>query len=183
MYMHRRSAEQGGRALVYRVCLLEDAKLRHRLSNKNIRFQPFLSQPFRSRFFHSRFAAVSFSAVFSRLLDRINVPLSKTNERGIPELNVRYALRRRWRSLRENGTFFEFSLCLSRACLGKMLIFVYKWLKKCRFLTSMVWFEQLQPRPELVAVHPLIIRLARADTVHLQLMPRRLQHTKRKKKF
>ena len=48
---------------------------------------------------------------------------------------------------------------------------------------SMVWLEQLQPRPELVAVHPLIIRLARADTVHLQLMPRRLQHTKRKKKF
>ena len=48
---------------------------------------------------------------------------------------------------------------------------------------SMVWLEQLQPRPELVAVHPLIVRLARADTVHLQLMPRRLQHTKRKKKF
>jgi hypothetical protein len=37
--------------------------------------------------------------------------------------------------LRENGTFFEFSLCSSRACLGKMLIFIYKWLKKCRFLT------------------------------------------------
>ena len=36
----------------------------------------------------------------------------------------------------ENGTFFEFSLWLSRACLGKMLIFRYKWLKKCRFLTA-----------------------------------------------
>jgi hypothetical protein len=35
--------------------------------------------------------------------------------------------------LRENGTFLEFSLCSSRACLGKMLIFIYKWLKKCRF--------------------------------------------------
>jgi hypothetical protein len=31
--------------------------------------------------------------------------------------------------------FFEFFLCLSRACLGKMLIFIYKWLKKCRFRT------------------------------------------------
>jgi hypothetical protein len=34
----------------------------------------------------------------------------------------------------ENGTFFEFSLCLSRACLGKMLIFIYKWLKSAVFL-------------------------------------------------
>jgi hypothetical protein len=36
----------------------------------------------------------------------------------------------------ENGTFFEFSLCLSRACLGKMMIFIYKWRKKCRFLAD-----------------------------------------------
>jgi hypothetical protein len=27
-------------------------------------------------------------------------------------------------------SFFEFSLCLSRACLGKMIVFIYKWLKK-----------------------------------------------------
>jgi hypothetical protein len=27
-------------------------------------------------------------------------------------------------------TFFEFSLCLSRACLGKTMHFIYKWLKK-----------------------------------------------------
>jgi hypothetical protein len=26
--------------------------------------------------------------------------------------------------------FFEFSLCLSRACLGKKMNFIYKWLKK-----------------------------------------------------
>ena len=32
--------------------------------------------------------------------------------------------------------FFEFSLCLSRACLGKnMTIYIHKWLKKPRFLT------------------------------------------------
>ena len=30
--------------------------------------------------------------------------------------------------------FFEFSLCLSRACLGKMIVFIYKWLKMA-FLT------------------------------------------------
>eukprot|EP01046_Picozoa_sp_COSAG06_P037656 COSAG06_NODE_4273_length_4410_cov_5.289754_7_plen_54_part_00 len=39
-------------------------------------------------------------------------------------------------TLRENGTFFEFSLCLSRACLGKIMHFIYKWLKKCRFLAE-----------------------------------------------
>jgi hypothetical protein len=32
--------------------------------------------------------------------------------------------------LRQNGLFLEFSLCLSRACLGKIIIFIYKWLKK-----------------------------------------------------
>ena len=26
--------------------------------------------------------------------------------------------------------FFEFALCLSRACLGKIIVFTYKWLKK-----------------------------------------------------
>ena len=29
--------------------------------------------------------------------------------------------------------FFEFSLCLSRACLGKIMHFIYKWLKNGRF--------------------------------------------------
>eukprot|EP01046_Picozoa_sp_COSAG06_P008093 COSAG06_NODE_405_length_16132_cov_9.166532_21_plen_104_part_01 len=27
----------------------------------------------------------------------------------------------------------EFSLCLSRVCLGKMIVFIYKWLNKWRF--------------------------------------------------
>ena len=30
--------------------------------------------------------------------------------------------------LSENGLFFEFSLWLSRACLGKKIVFMYKWL-------------------------------------------------------
>eukprot|EP01044_Picomonas_judraskeda_P034032 COSAG03_NODE_13918_length_484_cov_0.664935_2_plen_102_part_01 len=32
-----------------------------------------------------------------------------------------------------NASFFEFSLCLSRACLGKMIIFISRWRKKWRF--------------------------------------------------
>jgi hypothetical protein len=28
---------------------------------------------------------------------------------------------------------FEFSLCLSRACLGKMFVFIFKWLKHAVF--------------------------------------------------
>ena len=35
--------------------------------------------------------------------------------------------------LRKTPLFFEFSLCLSRACLGKMMIYIYKWRKKWRF--------------------------------------------------
>jgi hypothetical protein len=31
------------------------------------------------------------------------------------------------------ASFFEFSLYLSRACLGKMIVFMYKWLKKAVF--------------------------------------------------
>jgi hypothetical protein len=30
----------------------------------------------------------------------------------------------------EKRAYLEFSLCLSRACLGKKMIFMYKWLKK-----------------------------------------------------
>jgi len=33
----------------------------------------------------------------------------------------------------KNGIFFEFSLCLSRACLGKMIVFIYKWLENAFF--------------------------------------------------
>jgi hypothetical protein len=41
-----------------------------------------------------------------------------------------------------NGIFFEFSLCLSRACLGKMFVFMYKWLKNAVFRRP-----SLQPQP------------------------------------
>ena len=41
-----------------------------------------------------------------------------------------------WRTpLWKTFLFFEFSLCLSRACLGKKIVFIYKWLKKYVFLT------------------------------------------------
>ena len=37
------------------------------------------------------------------------------------------------RPKRQTVVFFEFSLCLSRVCLGKMIVFIYKWLNKWRF--------------------------------------------------
>eukprot|EP01046_Picozoa_sp_COSAG06_P013892 COSAG06_NODE_848_length_11971_cov_10.199882_14_plen_139_part_00 len=40
-------------------------------------------------------------------------------------------------ALETNGPFFEFSLCLSRACLGKMFVFIYKWLKRTVFTHRM----------------------------------------------
>ena len=33
----------------------------------------------------------------------------------------------------ESWSFFEFSLCSPRACLGEMFVFIYKWLKKTVF--------------------------------------------------
>ena len=36
-----------------------------------------------------------------------------------------------------NASCYEFSLCLSRACLGKMIIFMYKAQKDSRFLTML----------------------------------------------
>ena len=42
--------------------------------------------------------------------------------------------RQRLIGLRKNAAlFFEFFLYLSRACLGEMIIFIYKWRKKWRF--------------------------------------------------
>ena len=35
--------------------------------------------------------------------------------------------------VRKTASFFEFSLCLSRACLGKMFVFRYKWRKNAVF--------------------------------------------------
>ena len=36
-------------------------------------------------------------------------------------------------AVRKTASFFEFSLCLSRACLGKMMVFIYNWLKNAVF--------------------------------------------------
>jgi hypothetical protein len=35
--------------------------------------------------------------------------------------------------VRKAASVFEFSLCLSRACLGKMFVFIYKWRKNAVF--------------------------------------------------
>jgi hypothetical protein len=36
----------------------------------------------------------------------------------------------------EKDSFFEFSLCLSRACLGKNVHFIYKWRKNDAFRSA-----------------------------------------------
>ena len=55
-------------------------------------------------------------------------------------------------TLRKTALFLEFSLCLSRACLGKMLfknVFMHEWLKKRRF------YSPAHPRPHrLRPPHP-----------------------------
>jgi hypothetical protein len=38
--------------------------------------------------------------------------------------------------VRKTASFLEFSLCLSRACLGKMIVFIYKWLKNAVFFAG-----------------------------------------------
>ena len=45
--------------------------------------------------------------------------------------------------VRKTASFFEFSLCLSRACLGKMIVFIYKWLKNAVFRRAS---RRLSPR-------------------------------------
>jgi hypothetical protein len=58
-----------------------------------------------------------------------------------------YPTQRSCRGPAENGIVFEFSLCLSRACLGKIMHFIYKWLKKCRFPHQFVDSDKVCPVP------------------------------------
>ena len=39
----------------------------------------------------------------------------------------------------KTASFKKFSLCLSRACLGKMFVFIYKWLKHAVFRRFHRW--------------------------------------------
>jgi hypothetical protein len=55
-------------------------------------------------------------------------------------------LREKAAALEKTAGVFWFSLCLSRACLGKMIVFIYKWLKY-RFyiqMASVFWFPHRQ---------------------------------------
>jgi hypothetical protein len=49
---------------------------------------------------------------------------------SVPQARSRKSHRR---SVRKAASSFEFSLCLSRACLGKMIVCIYKWLKNAVF--------------------------------------------------
>jgi hypothetical protein len=89
----------------------------------------------------------------------------------------------RWRAL------FEFSLCLSRACLGKMIVLMHKWLKNAVFrrtlpkgsvkgmalnLHNNIWntnyplyFPYYDPRYCTDEAEPMSCR-CQSDFVHLQ---------------
>jgi hypothetical protein len=41
-------------------------------------------------------------------------------------------------AVRKTASFFEFSPCLSRACLGKLIVFIYQWLKNAVLRRSSV---------------------------------------------
>jgi hypothetical protein len=70
-----------------------------------------------------------------------------------------------------NASFFEFSLCLSRACLGKIIVFMYKWLKTTDFRT--VTERVANHLPLVEAVRPAGVRAVRwvgtlANLLHLR---------------
>ena len=64
----------------------------------------------------------------------------KIGRAGVTEaldaLSLQELIHDRGATVRKTASFFEFSLCLSRACLGKMIVFIYKWLKKTVFTHS-----------------------------------------------
>ena len=55
-----------------------------------------------------------------------NEELTASESREIMDLRMQ----RMGVALWQNGLFVEFSPCLSRACLGKIIFLMYKWLKK-----------------------------------------------------
>jgi hypothetical protein len=85
--------------------------------------------------------------------------------------------------LQQNGPFFEFFLCLSRACLGKMFIFIYKWLKKDRFVTSPLAPLSPGKTPLLFECLPYVClsraRLGKKDRIYMveTAQKRPLSHT------
>eukprot|EP01046_Picozoa_sp_COSAG06_P002115 COSAG06_NODE_72_length_25897_cov_9.227382_9_plen_527_part_00 len=66
--------------------------------------------------------------------------------------------------VRKTASVFEFSLCLSRACLGKMIVFIYKWRKNAVFRrgsghSSINWTEILTSLVRSIyTLTPLLLR-------------------------
>jgi hypothetical protein len=58
----------------------------------------------------------------------------KRKQEDVAAVKIQSAYRgRKVRTVGKTASFFEFSLCLSRACLGKMFVFIYKLLKNAVF--------------------------------------------------
>jgi hypothetical protein len=61
---------------------------------------------------------------------------------------------------RKTPLFFEFSLCLSRAWLGKMFVFIYKWRKKRRFWVHMEQVMTPCADPSLTFDGPVVVLIS-----------------------
>jgi membrane-associated HD superfamily phosphohydrolase len=66
-------------------------------------------------------------------------------------------------------SFFEFSLCLSRACVGKMIVFIYKWLKNAVFRREVMRLTLM-----LNGIETSFSKLRDASAVEIALMERTL---------
>jgi hypothetical protein len=55
---------------------------------------------------------------------------------GLFSAGILNSKKQQLQEVRTTACFFEFSLCLFRACLGKMFVFIYKWLKNAVFRRS-----------------------------------------------
>jgi hypothetical protein len=59
--------------------------------------------------------------------------------------------------VRKTASFLEFSLCLSRACLGKMIVSIYKWLKIPFFAghgLAKLWLQLHRPSLSDLSMQP-----------------------------
>ena len=75
----------------------------------------------------------------NRVTSRMPLPLALSSRRLQSPISRATA--------RKRHSFFSVSLCLSRACLGKMITFAIKW-RKNSYLNASLWIaERILPRP------------------------------------
>jgi hypothetical protein len=83
--------------------------------------------------------------------------------------------------IRRRVSFFEFSLCLSRACLGKIMLFIYKWRKKTVFLPGQAHPRHARRPPS--SARRTFSRARRFRAASLDLRPWRTRRPSRSDSF